>query len=126
MAGSQRGGGGGAPSGLQPPKPHGGQKPGGVRGKVDTSKHAEEVRSVRRGRDIVEQSATRAGKPPAFDRKELLVARSWFERRPLETGTLAAPLIRYPRMWATKRGRYCKFKAPGAGVYGLLRARSTF
>ncbi len=97
-----------------------------MHGKVDTSKHAEEVRSVSKGRDIVEAPATRDGKPAAFDRKELMVARSWFERRPLETGTPATPMIAFPRMWTSKRGRYCKFMAPGAGVYGLLRARPTF
>ncbi|MBI3178554.1 MAG: hypothetical protein HYZ27_02775 [Deltaproteobacteria bacterium] len=99
---------------------------------AETRRHAEEIRGQAKGRDTVESraraqdAAEREGKPAAFDGEDLLVVRSWLKRRPLETAPAAAALIQYPRMWTTKRGRYCKFKAPGAGVYGLLRARPTF
>jgi hypothetical protein len=91
-----------------------------------TEAHAQEVREVARGRDIVDGPKAQEKRPPAFDRKELLVVRSWLDRRPLEPTPQATALVQYPRLWATKRGRYCRFKAPGAGVYGLLRARPTF
>jgi hypothetical protein len=100
--------------------------PGGLGDKADTSKHAEEVVSVAKGKDIVEQPAPREERPPGFDRKEMMVVRSWMERRPLEPASPATAMIEYPRMWTTKRGRYCKFKAPGGGVYALLRARPSF
>jgi hypothetical protein len=92
----------------------------------ETEAHAREIREVARGRDIVDGAAEMEKRPAPFDRKELMVVRSWLERRPLEPKAQATALVQYPRMWTTKRGRYCKFKAPGAGIYGLLRARPTF
>lgn len=93
----------------------------------DTEAHAREVREVVRGRDIVEKKPVLGERRPApFDRKELMVVRNWLRDRPLEPAPNATALVQYPRLWATKRGRYCKFQAPGAGVYGLLRARPTF
>ncbi len=100
---------------------------------AEIRRHAEEIRAQNAGKDTLEKGAGavaaptgREAKPPGFDHRELLVVRAWLKRRPLETAPAAAALIQYPRLWATKRGRYCKFKAPGAGVYGLLRARPTF
>ncbi len=94
---------------------------------AEVEAHAKEVREVARGRDIVEKNEATEKRPPAFDRKELMVVRSWLERRPLEPSPNATAMVQYPRMWNTKRGRYCKFKAPGAGgIYGILRARPTF
>jgi hypothetical protein len=129
------------PPGLPAPKP-GQRLPGkavGIKGKgkgksgkkderhPETEAHAKEVREVTRGRDIVEKKATTHEKrPPAFDRKELMVVRKWLKDRPLEPNPSATAMIPFPRQWTTKRGRYCKFQAPGAGVYGLLRARPTF
>ncbi len=80
-----------------------------------------------RGKDIVDaHNATRERRPAPFDRRDLMVVRSWLSRRPLETMPAAAAMVPYPRMWTTKRGRYCRFRAPGAGVYGIVRARPTF
>ena len=77
-------------------------------------KHTEEVKTLARGKDIVEGLTSKAEqRPPAFDRQELQVVRSWLQRRPLEPTHPAAAMIAYPRMWTTKRGRYCKFRAPG-------------
>ncbi|OGQ77765.1 MAG: hypothetical protein A2289_18955 [Deltaproteobacteria bacterium RIFOXYA12_FULL_58_15] len=102
----------------------GGTKKG--KDKNETAAHAREIREIARGRDIVEKMAAMEKRPAAFDRKELMVVRSWMDKRPLEPKTAATAMIDFPRMWSTKRGRYCKFRAPGAGVYGLLRARPTF
>ena len=89
--------------------------------------HAAEIRALASGRDIVELAPRDTEKrPAAFDRKELGVIRSWVNRRPLEPTQPAAALVEFPRMWATKRGRYCHFKAPGAGTYALLRARPSY
>jgi hypothetical protein len=94
---------------------------------AEVEEHAREVREVAKGKDIVEKTAVREKRPAAFDRKELMVVRSWLRRRPLEPTPNATALVQYPRLWNSKRGRYCKFKAPGAGgVYGLLRARPTY
>lgn len=89
--------------------------------------HAAEIRALASGRDIVEMGARDAEKrPAAFDRKELGVIRSWVNRRPLEPTQPAAALVDFPRLWSTKRGRYCRFKAPGAGTYAILRARPSY
>ncbi len=103
----------------------GGQKQGG---KEETEEHAREVKAVMRGQDIVESGASAIDeKPPAaFDGSQMQVVRSWMDSRPLEPKTAATAMVPYPRNWNSKRGRYCKFKAPGAGVYGILRARPTF
>lgn len=94
---------------------------------AETAAHAAEVRALASGHDFVElRPADTEQRPAAFDRKELQVIRSWVQRRPLEPTAPAAAMIDYPRMWTTKRGRYCKFRAPGAGVYALIRARPTF
>lgn len=89
--------------------------------------HADEVRSLAGGRDFVERpSAEHEKRPAPFDRQELQVVRSWTKRRPLEPTAPASAMVDYPRMWSTKRGRYSKFKIPGAGAYGLLRSRPTW
>ena len=93
----------------------------------ETQAHANEVRSLHSGRDIVERPAQETEKrPAAFDRQELQVVRSWLKRRPLEPNRPASAMVAYPRLWTTNRGRYCRFKAPGGGNYALLRARPTF
>ncbi len=108
----------------------GGGGKGGKQGKKgkhsETEAHARETREVARGRDIVDGPTAGEKRPAPFDRREMMVVRSWLERRPLEPTAAAAALVQYPRLWTSKRGRYCKFRAPGAGVYGLLRARPTF
>ncbi|MEM6532846.1 MAG: hypothetical protein AAF654_09480 [Myxococcota bacterium] len=96
----------------------------------DFQAHAAEVKDVMRGKDVVE-SIVIAGEPverapAAFDGAKMNIVRSWLDSRPLEPKANATTRIPYPRNWNTKRGRYCKFKAPGAGVYGILRARPTF
>jgi hypothetical protein len=94
---------------------------------AEFTEHADEVKEVQRGRDIVEaKNPERESRPAPFDRKELQVVRSWARGRPLEPTSPAATMIPYPRMWSSKRGRYSKFKLPGAGSYGLVRARPTF
>ena len=94
---------------------------------ADTAEHAREVRQVTRGRDIVDKAQRAAEQRPAgFQHADMLVVRSWMQRRPLEGLQPAAALVAFPRMWSTKRGRFCRFVAPGAGSYGLLRARPTF
>jgi|WetSurMetagenome_2_1015567.scaffolds.fasta_scaffold1026936_2 hypothetical protein len=109
--------------GLRPPAP-------AARGKgtklTETEKHAKEVQAVARGMSIVEPAHESEKRPPAFESRDLLVVRSWLTRRPLEPKPVAPALVQYPRLWTSKRGRYCKFKAPGAGSYALLRARPTF
>lgn len=97
---------------------------------ADTEAHAREVREVIRGRDIVERTLTEAGvrerRPAAFERIDMIVVRNWLRQRPLEPLISATALVAFPRMWTTRRGRYCKFNAPGAGAYGLVRARPSF
>ncbi|MEL6340947.1 MAG: hypothetical protein AAFP04_03655 [Myxococcota bacterium] len=95
--------------------------------KDDTTKHAREVRALMSGADHVENdSGSREQTPAAFRRTKRCAVRSWQENRPLEPSHTATAKVPYPRMWNTRRGRYCKFKAPGAGVYGILRARPSF
>lgn len=96
---------------------------------ADTEAHAKEVREVIRGRDIVDrQGKEPAGerRPAAFQRIDMIVVRTWLRQRPLEPAISATALVAFPRMWTTRRGRYCKFNAPGAGAYGLIRARPSF
>ena len=95
--------------------------------KEETAEHAAEVRAVAGGKDIVENLRKDTERPSAgFEAEKLQVVRSWINRRPLEPTPAAAAMIEYPRMWTSKRGRYCRFRAPGAGMYALLRARPTF
>ena len=110
--------------GLRPPAPVPGNK--GKPKTAGTEKHAQEVKALARGKSIVEPASEAEKRPAAFDGQDLLVVRSWLTRRPLEPKPTAPALVQYPRLWTTKRGRYCKFKAPGAGTYALLRARPTF
>lgn len=125
------------PQGLQPPAPAAGTSRGapsprsfGGYKKQDAgefTEHAEEIKQLAKGHDIVEgPTHDREKRPAAFDRKGLQVVRSWSRSRPLEPTSPAAALVEYPRMWTTKRGRYAKFRIPGAGTYGILRARPTF
>jgi len=117
-----------------PPRPGRGGRPASAGGGkaanprlAETAAHAQEVREIGRGRDIVERpGANVEQKPAAFANPGMLVVRSWLQRRPLESAAPAAALVHYPRLWTTKRGRYCRFSAPGAGSYGLVRARPTF
>ena len=62
---------------------------------------------------------------PGFESRDVLVVRAWLVRRSVEPAPQAAALIKFPRMWSTKRGRYCNFSTPGA-TFGLMRARPTF
>jgi hypothetical protein len=95
--------------------------------KSEVEKHAKEVREVIRGRDIVERPTDGSERvAPTFGGSDLLVVRSWMKGRPFEPRLEAAALVHFPRQWSTRRGRYCRFQAPGAGSYGLLRARPTF
>jgi hypothetical protein len=122
--------------GLQPPKQGRPQqrrdlkKKKDVKKHADTEAHAQEVREVIRGRDIVErptkQATLREQKPPAFARADIIVVRTWLAQRPLEPPISATALVAFPRMWSTRRGRYCRFNAPGAGAYGIVRARPSF
>lgn len=90
-------------------------------------RHAAEVKAQQRGRSSVDSATEdREHRPAPFDRKELMAVRSWILTRPLEPTSPAAALVRYPRLWTTKRGRYARFRVPGAGIYALLRARPTF
>ncbi len=98
---------------------------------ADTEAHAKLVREVIRGKDIVDKPHTshepsRERRPAAFHRIDMIVVRTWLRHRPLEPPLSATALVAFPRMWTTKRGRYCKFNAPGAGAYGLVRARPSF
>ncbi|MCK5689570.1 hypothetical protein KAI87_09895, partial [Myxococcota bacterium] len=82
------------------------------------------------GVDIVERTLSRPqadhSASSAVPSKDMLVVRAWAEKRTLDATPQASAMVSFPRMWTTKRGRYAKFKAPGAGVYGLVRARPTF
>lgn len=117
-----------------PPRPPRGVSARGAKGTgpadeskhPETKKHAEEVQAVMRGLDIVEAGTDREQNPAAFKNPDMLVVRSWMNRRPLEPTRDAAALVRFPRLWSTRRGRYCRFVAPGAGTYALLRARPSF
>jgi len=84
------------------------------------------VKAVSQGKSIVEPKRDPEGHAAAFASQDLLVVRAWLERRPIEAAGPAPALVQYPRLWTTKRGRYCRFKAPGAGTYAILRARPTF
>ena len=126
------------PKGLSPPGPAGvgnrrqqsGRKDFGGYKAQDVGEfaaHASEVRDITAGRDFVEAPAVNPEKRPApFDRQQLEVVRAWVKSRPLEPNNPASARIAYPRMWTTKRGRYTKFKLPGAGIYGIVRSRPTF
>ncbi|MBN1962176.1 MAG: hypothetical protein JW841_14645 [Deltaproteobacteria bacterium] len=93
----------------------------------ETKEHADEVREVLSGRNIVElNKATRERQLAVFHSPDMLVVRSWMSRRPIESPQPASAMVAFPRMWTTNRGRYCSFKAPGAGRYGLVRSRPTF
>jgi hypothetical protein len=123
----------GKKGGKPPPKGKKGKKArdfGGfkIQALEEYEAHAAEVKKLVGGKDFVEVlPAKRDRRPPAFDRLELGVVRSWVQKRPLEPVRPAAALVAFPRMWNTKRGRYTHFKAPGAlGSYAILRARPTF
>jgi len=89
--------------------------------------HARDVVEVTAGRDVVDQAPSpREQRLAAFQGPAMMVVRSWLERRTVEAPPTPAALVAFPRSWSTRRGRYCRFVAPGAGVYGLVRARPTF
>jgi hypothetical protein len=127
------------PPSPHPPAPGGGSKGASSRNptgnfqgytRQDPSEfrdHANEIKALATGTDFVERKdADPEKRPPAFDRQELQVVRSWVKRRPLEPNSPAAAMVPYPRMWTTKRGRYAKFRVSGTGAYGLIRCRPTF
>ena len=102
-----------------------------------TQRHAHEVRNLLQGQDIVdrnnsaEPSATEPGTAPtpndsSPENRQIMSVKNWMKERPIDVPAPAAPMIQFPRMWTSRRGRYCKFKAPGAGTYGLVRARPSF
>jgi len=101
-----------------------------------TQHHAKEVRSVLQGQDIVERpsqgsqtsSESKAPTPneSGHGKTPMMSVKKWMKERPIDVPVPAPPMIQYPRLWASRRGRYCKFKAPGAGTYGLVRARATY
>ena len=100
-----------------------------------TQHHAQEVRGVLGGQDIVDKESLRqpspgspTSPPPqgAFNAQQFVEVKEWLRARPANVVAPTAPVISYPRMWSTRRGRYCKFKSPGASGYGLMRARATF
>lgn len=100
-----------------------------------TQHHADEVRGVQGGQDIVEKDTLRrsrrrapASPPPqgVFSTQQFVEVKEWLRARPANVVAPTAPVIAFPRMWSTRRGRYCKFKSPGASGYGLMRARATF
>ncbi|MBJ80409.1 MAG: hypothetical protein CMH60_03745 [Myxococcales bacterium] len=91
----------------------------------ETQAHANQVRQVTHGQDSVAGKSAQESAKGGFE-PDLLMVRSWLEKRPMEPNNAKAAMIPYPRQWATKRGRYCKFRAPGAGTYALIRARPTF
>lgn len=110
-----------------------GKKTGAIDPK-ETEAHAQEVREVIRGRDIVEpaRAKSRAANaaapvvPAPFEQRDLMAVRQWLGSRPLEPAPNATVLVHFPRLWATNRGRYAKFRAQGIGEYGLVRARPSF
>ncbi len=118
------------PGGKPQPRGRGGNDPKKKgKNKSDTEAHAKEVREVIRGKDVLERPVPpelRERKPAAFNRIDMIVVRGWLRNRPLEPPISATAMVAFPRMWTTKRGRYCKFNAPGAGAYGLVRARPSF
>ena len=100
-----------------------------------TQQHASEVLNVSAGQDIVETETLKRSPPSArrnkpvqgkFSEEGFVEIKRWLGQQPADAPAPTSPMIQYPRMWSTNRGRYCKFKAPGAGTYGLLRARATF
>jgi hypothetical protein len=111
---------------LPPPGKRGGKKVPKKSATSETEQHAKEVRAVIRGKDIVDRPEKKSDGSPAQFTGDMMFVRSWMKNRPLEPQVQAAALVHFPRQWATRRGRYCRFQAPGAGSYGLLRARPTF
>ena len=100
---------------------------GAIQAAIAQKRFGNRGEQVAKGQDIVEGlTPDREKRAAPFDRKGLQEVRSWTRSRPLEPTSPAAALVEYPRMWTTKRGRYSKFRIPGAGTYGLLRARPTF
>jgi len=91
----------------------------------ETQNHAQQVKELNQGKDFVESKPRPEQAQKGFT-PDVLMVRSWLEKRPMEPANKTAAMIPYPRQWATKRGRYCKFRAPGAGTYALIRARPTF
>jgi len=100
-----------------------------------TAQHASEVLNISRGQDIVEYETLKRSPPSVlrnkpvvgkFSSEEFVEMKRWLGQQPVDAPAPTSPMISYPRMWSTRRGRYCKFKSPGAGSYGLLRARATF
>ena len=102
-----------------------------------TQRHAAIVKNVYSGGDIVEninkekKHSSSIQQKTGLENKELLFINSWFNREIKSSSSYATkpvtnPIISYPKMWNTNRGRYCLFKAPCAGHYGLLRARVTY
>jgi len=120
------------PHGTGPtPPPPGGEQRRGRSGLAQgaTQAHAREVVDVTAGRDaVVPSPRSRDERLGAFAGPAMLVVRAWLERRPVDAPPAPTPamLVAFPRLWTTRRGRYCRFVAPGAGVYGLVRARPTF
>ena len=118
------------PAGRRP-GPGGKKKNAKKKATEDTEAHAKLVREITRGKDIVDRPDSgkeppRERRPAAFQRIDMIVVRQWLRQRPLEPPISATALVAFPRMWTTRRGRYCKFNAPGAGAYGLVRARPSF
>lgn len=101
-----------------------------------TQQHAHEVRNLLQGQDIVERNSKESGSTDAAtgptpndaspEKQAMMSVKNWMKERPIDMPLPAAPMIQFPRMWTSRRGRYCKFKAPGAGTYGLVRARPSF
>ena len=116
-------------------RPTGGRDVGISRGfdkedKALTKGHAEEMRAIARGHNTLERSSAKPNNDNnEFFAKptELLKVRSWVQNRPVDSASPPqAALVAFPRLWTTNRGRYCRFQAPGAGSYGILRARPSF
>ena len=119
--------------GPAPPAPQQGSEPsrnfGGYRIQdvKDFEEHAREIQAVTDGVDKVEVApGLRARTGGLFEADELSFVRTWVQQRPLEQDSAAAATVPYPRMWATHRGRYARFKLAGLGLVGLLRARPTW
>lgn len=93
--------------------------------KDDTAAHAAQVRAVLKGQDSVDwQPTAPVASAAGLNRDQVVAVRSNHSQRPLEPSGAGA-LVAFPRKWSQKRGRYCKFRAPGAGSYGIVRARPT-